>query len=406
MRAIKRVVEQPGTVQAFEETALFARLTGYVGSIADDPNKKDHPPHDRQIDRGSRVKKDQVLVVLSVPELDQELKQKEALVRQADAEVVQADKALAAAGATVTSTTEAVAEAQAGVIRAQATYDRWHSEANRIAAMVKGGAIDPQTRDETQNQLKASGAARNEANARVAVTRAEVKRAEANRDKAAADVDAAKARLDVARANVGEVNARRAYLKITAPYEGVVTRRAVNPGDLVSATEKVPLFSVARADPVRVVVQVPEADAGLVTPGQEVRVDLQAVAGPPEAGTVARTSWSLEPGSRTLWTEIDLPNPKGSVRPGMYVNARLTVELPAAWAVPAAAVAKVGDESAIYLVEGGKAVRVAVQLGRGDGQFTQVRRFRRSGTADWTNITGGESLATPAAAVTDGRAIP
>jgi multidrug resistance efflux pump len=406
MRAIRRVVEQPGTVQAFEETALFARLTGFVGAIADDPNKKDHPPHDQQIDRGSRVQKDQVLVVLTVPELDQELKQKEALVRQAEAEVVQADKSLAASAATVVSATEAVAEAQAGMIRAQAQYDRWQSEANRIAAMVKGGVIDPQIRDETQNQFKASEAARNEATARVASTRAEVKRAEANRGKAAADVDAAKARLDVARANVGEVNARRGYLKITAPYDGVVTRRAVNPGDLVSATDKVPLFSVARTDPVRVVVQVPEADAGLVSPGQVVRVDLQAVPGPPEAGKVARTSWSLEPGSRTLWTEIDLPNPKGKVRPGMYVNARLTVERPAAWAVPAAAVAKVADESVIYLVEGGKAVRVAVQLGRGDGQFTQVWRYQRSGAADWTNVTGGESIASPAASVTDGRAIP
>jgi multidrug efflux pump subunit AcrA (membrane-fusion protein) len=406
MRAIKRVVEQPGTVQAFEETALFAKLTGYVGAIADDPNKKDHPPHDRQIDRGSRVQKDQVLVVQSVPELDQELKQKEALVKQAEAEVVQSDKALAASVSTVVSATESVAEAQAGVIRAQAQYDRWHSEANRIAAMVKGGVIDPQTRDETQNQLKASEAARNEANARVASTRAEVKRAEANQGKAAADVDAAKARLEVARANVGEVNARRGYLKIMAPYDGVVTRRAVNPGDLVSATDKVSLFIVARIDPVRVVVQVPEADTGLVVPGQEVRVDLHAVAGPAEVGKVARTSWSLEPRSRTLWTEIDLPNPKGSVRPGMYVNARLTVELPAVWTVPAAAVTKVGDEPAIYLVERGKAVRVAVQLGRGDGQFTQVRRYRRPGAADWTDTTGSESIATPAAAVTDGQSIP
>jgi multidrug efflux pump subunit AcrA (membrane-fusion protein) len=163
---------------------------------------------------------------------------------------------------------------------------------------------------------------------------------------------------------------------------------------------------VARTDPVRVVVQVPEADAGLVAVGQDVRVTLQAVPGPPATGKVARTSWSLEPGSRTLWTEIDLPNEKGLVRPGMYVNARLTAELPAAWAVPAAAVGKVGDESVVFLVENGKAVRVAVQSLRGDAQFTQLKGYKRAGSAEWTEFTGGEPVATPAAALTDGQSIP
>ncbi|HYH64586.1 MAG TPA: hypothetical protein VD866_07830 [Urbifossiella sp.] len=108
----------------------------------------------------------------------------------------------------------------------------------------------------------------------------------------------------------------------------------------------------------------------------------------------------------TLRTEIDLPNPDGKVRPGMYVVARLTAELPADWAVPAAAVGKVGDESVMYLVEGGKAVRVAVQLHRGDAQYTQVRRYRRPGAADWTDVTGAESVATPAAALADGQPVP
>jgi HlyD family secretion protein len=89
----------------------------------------------------------------------------------------------------------------------------------------------------------------------------------------------------------------------------------------------------------------------------------------------------------------------------MYVNARLTVELPPAWTVPAAAVGKAGEEAVIYLVEGGKATRVAAQLGRGDGQFTQVRRYKKPGTADWTDVTGTESVASPASALADGQAV-
>lgn len=405
-RPVKRVVEQPGTVQAFEETVLHAKLSAYVGAIADDPDKKDRPPHDRQIDIGSRVKKDQVLVDLAIPELEEEWKQKKALVKQVTAEVVQAEKADVAARAAVTAAAAMVTEAEAGVGRAQALYDRWQSESNRIASLVKGGIIDSQTRDETLNQFKAAEATRNEANARVASTRAALAKAGADKGKAAADVDAARARLEVAHAEVGRVEALRGYTKVRAPFAGVVTRRSMNTGDFVTGTERAGLLAVARIDPVRVVVNVPEADAGLVAAGQDVRITLQAVSGPEQTGKVTRTSWSLEPGSRTLRTEIDLPNEKGLVRPGMYVYARLTANLPAAWAVPAAAVGKVGDESVVYLAEGGKAVRVAVQPLRGDSQFIQLRRYKKPGATDWTDFSGAESVATPAAALTDGQPTP
>jgi RND family efflux transporter MFP subunit len=230
-----------------------------------------------------------------------------------------------------------------------------------------------------------------------------VAKSKADEDKAAADVKAAAARLDVAKAAVREVKARQGYLEIKAPFDGVVTRRSVNRGALVKSGDNHVLFSVARIDPVRVVIHVPEADAGLVAAGQDVRMALQ---GPEQTGKVVRTSWSLEPGSRTLRTEIDLPNDKGLLRPGMYVHAKLTAELPAAWAVPAAAVGKLGDDAILYLVENGKAVRVVAQLLKGDGQFTQISRYRKPGASDWTDVTGTESFATPAAAVIDGQTVP
>jgi hypothetical protein len=108
-----------------------------------------------------------------------------------------------------------------------------------------------------------------------------------------------------------------------------------------------------------------------------VKITLQ---GSEQSGKVVRTSWALEKGPRTLRTEIDLPNKDGDLRPEMYVLARLTAELPAAWAVPAAAVGKAGDEPVIYLVENGKAVRASVQPLRGDAQYTQVRRYKKPGS--------------------------
>ena len=405
-RPIRRVVEQPGTVQAFEETQLLAKFPGYIKSLAADPDKASRPAHDRLIDIGSRVKMDQVLAELSVPELEEEFKQKEALVRQSEAEVTQSQKALAAWSAGIVASKAMVAETKAGLSRSQAQYDRWQSEVARVTRLVTGGVIDTQTRDETLSQFKSAVAARAEATAKVASAEAAVAKAEADRDKATADVVAVGAKLDVAKADVRRVDALRGYTRIKSPFDGVVTRRAANTGDFVMADGKHGLFSVARIDPVRVVVNVPEADAGLVNIGQEVRVTLQAVPGPASVGKIVRTSWSLDPGSRTLRAEVDLPNAEAKVRPGMYVYARLTVELPAEWSVPVVAVGKVSEETVIYLVENGKAVRVAVQLIRGDSQFTQIRRYKRAGVKEWTEFTGGESVATPAAALTDGQSIP
>ena len=401
-RAIKRVVEQPGTVQASEETELFAKLPGFVKAVAGDPAHKGRP-----IDIGSRVKAGQVLAELAIPEVVEEAKSKEALVAQAAAEIEQARKAQAAAEAGVASAQAMVAEARAGLSRTQALYDRWQSEFNRVTGLVQGGVIDSQTRDETQNQFRAAEASRAEAAAKVTTADAAVRKAQADRDKAAADVTAAEARQDVAKSEVRRLGALLGYTKITAPYDGVVTRRAIDTGDFLHADgAKRGVFTVARLDPVRVVVQVPEADAGLVREGLPVKVVVQALGGPDLTGTVARTSWSLEPGSRTLRTEVDLPNPDGKVRPGMYVYARVAAELPEAWAVPAAAVGKAGDDPVVYLAENGKAVRVTVQGVRGDGQFTQVRRYKRPGASDWTEFTGSEAVATPAAALTDGQTLP
>src|SRR5262249_52892661 len=154
--------------------------------------------------------------------------------------------------------------------------------------LVAQKLLDAQSRAVTLKQFEASKAAKAEADARVESAAAAVRKATADRDRVAADVSAAKARKKVAEANVGEVNARRSYLKITAPFDGVVTKRVVNPGKLVSATENVPLFTVALTDPVRVVVQVPEADAGLVAAGQDVRITLQTISGAAtETGKVA-----------------------------------------------------------------------------------------------------------------------
>lgn len=404
-KVVKRIVEQPGAVQASEETVLYPKIAGYVSSISADPNKAKAGDPIRMIDIGSKVAKDQILAELSVPELDEEFKQKEAVVKQLEAEVIQSKKALAAAAAGVVAAQAKVTEAKAGLSRAQANYERWLSETDRVNRLVKGGVIDTQTRDETLNQFKGAEAGRHEADAKVASADATVLKAQADHDKAIADVTATEAKADVAKADVRRINALRNYTRIKAPFDGVITHRAANTGDFLTADGKHSLFTVARMDPVRVVINVPEADSGLITSGQEVQITIQTMSMPALVGKVSRTSWSLEPGSRTLRVEVDLPNADGKVRPGMYVFARLGTDLPAEWSLPSAAVGKVNEEAVIYLAENGKAVRVTAQLVRGDGQVTQIKSYKRAGS-NWVAITGSESIATPASALSDGQTLP
>lgn len=397
-KPITRVIEQPGTVEPTEETQLFAKLPGYVQTLGSDG--------DRRIDIGSRVKLGQELAVIAIPELEKEADQKTALVKQSRAEVVQAKKSLEASSAGVVLSEAMVSEAKAGLGRASALFTRWESESSRIAGLVRSGVIDAQTRDETLNQFRAAEATRAEATAKVASAEAAVLKAKADRDKAIADVTASEARQEVSEAEVARLTELRKYTRVTAPFDGVVTRRAVSTGDFLSGNGKEGIFTVARLDPVRVVVQVPEADAGLVADGLPVRLTVQALGGPELTGTVARTSWSLAAGSRTLRAEVDLPNPDGKVRPGMYAYARITATFPEAWSVPASAVGKAGDDAIVYFAVNGKALRTVVQPLRGDGQFTQLGRYKSAGATDWADFTGMETLATPAATLTDGAAVP
>ncbi|GIW84374.1 MAG: hypothetical protein KatS3mg107_0034 [Gemmataceae bacterium] len=405
-RSITWTIVVSGTTQAFEETALCARIPAYVRSIAEDPDKRNHPSYDRSIDIGSRVKGGQVLAELAAPELEEEQKQKAAFVRQVEAEIFQAQKALAVAEAAVAAAKAQAGQARAAASRAQALYDRWHAEMERINRLVASGLIDTQTRDETLHQFQAAEATRQEANAQVQSAEAAVARAIAERDKAAADIAAAQARKEVARAEERRLLALCNYCRLLAPYDGIITRRSVHPGDFVTPNQQQPLFTLSRIDPVRVVLQVPEADAGWIREGQRIHVTLPGDSASPRTAPVIRTAWSLQTPSRTLRVELDLPNADGQVRPGMYVSARIPVELPPHWSVPSAAIARIQDEPVMYLAENGKAVRVAVQLHRGDGRYIQILRYRRSSATEWSPITGQERIAIPATALTDGQALP
>lgn len=377
-RDLQRTIEQPATVEAFEETPILGRIPGYVQRVlVDIGDRVKGPIFD---DKGRVTQPGQLLAELAVPEVEEELRQKQALVAQAEAEVVQAEASRAAADAAIVSAGALIKEAEATRARAQAAHQRWESEVRRMEGLVQRGILDQQTLDETRNQATAAAAARQEVEARVATANAALKESEAKKAKAVADIAAARARVEVARADAGRTRALLDYSRLRAPFDGVVTRRNVTTGHFyqpAGGAAAQPLFVIARLDTVRVFADIPEADAPFVREGTPARVSSAALKGQEFTGQVTRTAWSLDPRARTLKTEIDLPNPRGDLRPGTFAQVVLQATLPARWTLPPAAVLATAEGSWCYLVQDGQAVRTPVRVGLRTPSGVEILKLQR-----------------------------
>ena len=211
--------------------------------------------------------------------------------------------------------------------------------------------------------------------------RAQVKTAEvglvqarAALDRARSDVAAAAAAIDVATADAGHARSMLGYARIEAPFDGIVIQRNVNVGDLTRpGADGPPLFVVARSDIVTIAVDVPEAFAVEVNPGDRASIKLQAMKGRVVEGKVSRISWALDPKARTIRVEIDIPNPGARLRPGLYAYATIVAEEHAdVLTVPATAIVQEDGKARCVVVDGGKAARRPVELGLNDGTRAEV----------------------------------
>ena len=398
---LRHVVEQPGQVQGFEQAPLYAKVSGYVRAL--------------HADIGDRVQAGQVLAELSVPELEEQLHQKEALAAQAKAEVENARQAVRTAEATVGRSAASLKLAEAGVERAVANYNYYKSENGRFQQLVTSNAVDRSSAEQTFQQYQSAESALRESRANVELARATLAESDAQRDQAQTAVPVAEAKAESAEADRKQTAAMVGYTKITAPFDGVVTRRGVDPGWLVQAptgsAPGAPLFTVARTDVVRVFLDVPEADAAQIRDGMTATVRVQSLQDQEFVGKVARSSYVLDDQARTLHTEIDLPNPDGRLRPGQYAVARLTVERSGALLLPASALLTQDDQPAVMRVVDGKAVRMPVQVGGRQGGSVEVLKMQtrpaeHGEPAAWEDVDASvEVVAASPAALADGQAV-
>jgi RND family efflux transporter MFP subunit len=381
---IRRATEQPGQIDAYEVTPLFAKVSGYVNNW--------------NVDIGARVKKGQVLAVLRVPELDAEADQKQATVEEAEAKLAQARASEEVARADLVSAQAKRAEVLAGTKRADGDLARWQAEFKRVEQLFHERVQTGTLLDETRSKLQAAESAREELHAQVASAEAAVKQSVALLDRARADVTAAAATIKVARLDVARVQALRAYETIVAPYDGVVTHRDVDVGDLTEpGIQGRPLFVVARDDIVRISVNVPEMYATEVNAGDPVLVRLQALAGRRFEGKVTRTSWMLDARNRTLRTEVDVANPNGILRPGLYAYATVVVDEHAdVLSVPTSALVRQDSQAWCVVVANGRAERRPVVVGLNDAASVEIS----------SGLRGDESVVKAfASSLTDGQAV-
>jgi HlyD family secretion protein len=369
-RDLRVTVVQPGTIQAFEVAPMYSRIAGYVQKY--------------NYNIGDRVKAGDVLVDMWIPDLVQDLAQRSAAVKRAEVQIRVAESALRAAEARVETASARVVSAEAGVKRAQASYTRWDSEYKRLVTLVKQQVLDVQVRDETYRQYEEAAAA--------------LDQAMADRDRARVDVESTRADLVVAEAyeRLAKVNVE--YGQIKAPFPGVITVRNISPGDYLQpggGNNGRPLFVVEQVDPVRIFVGVPELASYFVNVNDTAIIRFQAIPGITRQGTVVRSGFSLNPSTRTLQTEIDLPNSDGHLHPGWYVTVTITIDRKQVWTVPSNAIGLQGPENNfVYFQVDGKPVRTPVIIGPSDDTRTEIiKKFvPNANTNDWPTFDGTENI--------------
>ena len=225
----------------------------------------------RQVDIGDRVKEGQLLAEITAPELDHQIAQNEATLSQLKAALEQA-------------------QAQLGI--AQDTWNRDRPLVEKGWVTQQQGIVDVQT-------LKARQAA----------------------------VGVAQENVQSQQALINVLRQQKAYQRVVAPFDGVITQRNIDVGSLVQAdaTSGTFMFTIMQSDVIRTQVFVPQDQVFGLTPGVKAVVRVPEIPNRTFSGTVTRLADALQPGTRTLLTEVDIPNPDGTLTPGMYCTIELHI---------------------------------------------------------------------------------
>ena len=288
--------------------------------------------------------------------------------------------------------------------RAAGYVRRWTKDIGSHVA--KGEVLAVIESPEVDQQLSQAEAARQQAAAGLALAKSTVDRWEALRrkdvvsqqelDERRSGATQAAANLAAADANVQRLRQLQGFTRVTAPFDGVITRRNVEVGDLVDSSGKT-LFVLTQMDPLRIYVNVPQSYAQLVRAGQKVVVTQAELRGRTFTGEVARSAGAIDPATRTMQVEINLANRDGTLLPGAYVQVDLPLAGAKTLVVPTNVLLFRGEGTRVALVDADHRVRLKpVTLGRNLGESIEVL----GGVAD-----GDRLVVNPSDSLAEGDAI-
>jgi RND family efflux transporter MFP subunit len=333
----------PGNVEPLYTANLFARVDGYLDR--------------RNVDIGTKVRAGQVLAVISSPELDQQLGQAKATLAQSQAALLQSRAALEQA------------KANAELARLTKDRDLPLGEQHAISQQIVDSAVQSH-------------------NARIADVAA-----------SSASIAAAEATVTASQANVARLQQMQNFERIVAPFDGVITQRNVERGDLVSAAASAggrPLFSIAQSDTLRIYVDVPQSEAVNIRDGQKAAVNVTERAERSYTGTVTRNASALNDAARTMRTEVQVDNRDASLLPGMYAQVHFTLaQEHSSMIVPTSSLVIDHAGMHVVVVDANRNVHfIPVTIGKDMGKEVEVL----------AGLKGGESLvASPSDLLSEGQ---
>jgi RND family efflux transporter MFP subunit len=309
-QALEKTITIPGDLTPYQGVNLHAKVSGFVESVA--------------VDRGSWVKRGQVLGRLSAPELRAQRAEAEAKVQAVRAQQ---------------------AEAQAKMVSAQSTHDRLKA-ASATPGVVAGN--DLEVAERTFEALRAQ-------------------------------VEALKSSGAAAAAALKAVTELEAYLEIDAPFDGVITERNVHPGSLVSQSTG-PMLRIEQTTRLRLTVPVPEAYVGAIMKGTKVDFKVSAFPDQTFQGVIARPAHSLDMKTRSMQVELDVTNAKLTLTPGMFAEVQWPISrAQTSLFVPRTAVVRTSERQFVVRVRNGVAEWVDVRRGEVNGDVIEVFGDLREG---------------------------
>jgi HlyD family secretion protein len=354
-----RVTRQPGSVQAFETVQLYAGVSGFLKT--------------QSVDIGDRIKKGQILAQVDVPELEKQVQRGASLVEQAKARVTQTKARAETARADWEAAKAAVPRAESLLKSKTAELRYRQQQLDRMRELAALKSIEDKLVDEYTSHRDSVREAEIAAQEAVTSAKANMAAAAAKIQAADADVLEASAEVKVAQAELEKAEVLVKYATIPAPFDGVVTQRNFFVSDFVRAANEglhLPLLTVQRTDLMRLVVQIPDRDVPYCNPGDPAVIELDAIADekiPP--AKVSRMAESEDPGTRLMHIEIDVPNPTGKIRNGMYGRVTIILEKSNLLSVPSSCLIGKFEagKASVYVVREGKAIRTPVRYSEDNG---------------------------------------